>query len=83
MNVALIPARGGSKGIPKKNIVDLHGKPLIWYTIKAAQDSKLVDDVYVSTDDKEISDIAIRYGCKVIDRPDELAKDMSLTLPVI
>ncbi|MFC1498517.1 cytidylyltransferase domain-containing protein [Verrucomicrobiota bacterium] len=74
--LGLIPARGGSKGIKKKNIVPLAGKPLIFYTIKAAQGSSLLTDCIVSTDDKEIADAAVGYGMKVpFLRPPELSGD--------
>lgn len=63
--VALIPARGGSKGIKNKNIIDLCGKPLISYTIQAALESKYIDKVIVSTDSQEIADVAIKYGAEV------------------
>jgi CMP-N-acetylneuraminic acid synthetase len=62
MIIAIIPARGGSKGIPKKNIMDFCGKPLIAWTIEQAKDSSLIDDVYVSTDDEEIASISRKYG---------------------
>lgn len=75
--LGVIPARGGSKGIPRKNIVDLNGKPLIYYTIKAAQDSKLLTKFVVSTDDAEIKEVSESFGAEVIDRPAELAKDSS------
>ncbi|WP_452225469.1 pseudaminic acid cytidylyltransferase [Lacinutrix chionoecetis] len=64
-NLAIIPARGGSKRIPRKNIKPFLGKPIIAYSIEAALNSKLFDEVMVSTDDKEIADIAIKYGAKV------------------
>ena len=64
-NLAIIPARGGSKRIPRKNIKDFRGKPIIAYSIQAALDSELFDEVMVSTDDKEISDIAKKYGANV------------------
>jgi len=73
--VAIIPARGGSKGIPHKNIIDLAGRPLISYNIEAAKNSYNIIDVYVSTDDKEIAAVAVKYGAKVIERPLELATD--------
>lgn len=74
--LAIIPARGGSKGVPRKNIKDLAGKPLIYYTIKAAQESKYIDRIIVSTDDNEIAEIALKYGAEVpFLRPDELASD--------
>jgi CMP-N,N'-diacetyllegionaminic acid synthase len=75
---ALIPARGGSKGIPRKNIKLLAGKPLIVWTIEAALRSSLLCDVIVSTDDLEIADIARRAGAKVpFLRPPELAQDQT------
>lgn len=64
-NIAIIPARGGSKRIPRKNIKDFLGKPIIAYSIEAALKSKLFDEVMVSTDDEEIADIAKKYGAKV------------------
>jgi N-acylneuraminate cytidylyltransferase len=64
-NIAIIPARGGSKRIPKKNIKDFLGKPIIAYSIEAALNSDLFDEVMVSTDDKEIANIATHYGAKV------------------
>lgn len=74
--VALIPARGGSKGIKRKNIKQLNGKPLIAYTIEQAKRSKNVDRVIVSTDDDEIARISVKYGAEVpFMRPKELAKD--------
>ncbi len=76
MNIGLIPARGGSKGLPGKNIKLLKGKPLIAYSIEAALKAKSVDRVFVSTDDEKISDIAIKYGAEVpFLRPSELAQD--------
>ncbi|MCK5608088.1 acylneuraminate cytidylyltransferase [Candidatus Pacearchaeota archaeon] len=77
--VAIIPARGGSKRIPKKNIKILAGKPLLAYTIEAALNSNLINKTFVSTDDKNIADIAIKYGADVIMRPDQLSKDDSST----
>ena len=64
-NICIIPARGGSKRIPRKNIKDFLGKPILAYSIQAALDSNLFDEVMVSTDDQDIADIAIRYGAKV------------------
>lgn len=83
MILALIPARGGSKGIPRKNIRPLLGKPLIAWSIEAAKASKLVDVVAVSTDDAEIAAVARKYGAEVIDRPKELATDDASTLAVM
>ncbi|MDD5457563.1 MAG: acylneuraminate cytidylyltransferase family protein [Candidatus Margulisbacteria bacterium] len=74
--VALIPARGGSKGLPGKNIRSLAGKPLIAWTIDAALDSKYIDRVIVSTDDEKIADTARQYKADVpFVRPQELATD--------
>ncbi len=73
--LAVIPARGGSKGIPRKNIRLLAGKPLIAYSIKTALDSKYVDDVVVSSDDPEIIEIAKIFGSNVLERPSHLAED--------
>jgi N-acylneuraminate cytidylyltransferase/CMP-N,N'-diacetyllegionaminic acid synthase len=76
--IALIPARGGSKGLPNKNIKMLLGKPLIAYTIEAALNSSSIEEVYVSTDDVKIAEIARKYGAKVpFLRPDKLAQDCS------
>lgn len=76
--IALIPARGGSKGVPRKNIRMLAGKPLIAYAIETARGSRLIDRVVVSTDDAEIADVARQYGAEVpFMRPSELAQDHS------
>ncbi|MDH5828675.1 pseudaminic acid cytidylyltransferase [Sphingobacterium faecium] len=64
-NICIIPARGGSKRIPRKNIKDFLGKPIIAYSIEAALNSGLFSEVMVSTDDQEIAEIAIKYGAKV------------------
>tara|TARA_B100001996_G_scaffold187477_2_gene143440 strand:+ start:1159 stop:1797 length:639 start_codon:yes stop_codon:yes gene_type:complete len=72
--VSIILARGGSKGIPDKNIISLNDKPLIYYTINASKQSK-VCETWVSTDSKKISIIAEKYGAKIIDRPKEFATD--------
>ncbi len=71
----IIPARGGSKGVPRKNLRSLAGQPLIAHSILDAKEAKLIDRVYVSTDDSEIADIAKLYGAEVIQRPAELATD--------
>ena len=73
--VMIIPARGGSKGLPRKNVLPFRGKPLISWSIHAGLDAAAVDDVYVSTDDDEIAVAAEAAGAKVIRRPDELASD--------
>ena len=81
--LAIIPARGGSKGIPRKNIKLLAGKPLIAYTIEAALKSKYLDRVIVSTEDREIAETSRHYGAEVIKRPKILAKDKAKTIDVI
>lgn len=82
--LAVIPARGGSKRIPKKNIKLFHGKPLIAYSIEAAVNSKLFDKVIVSTDDEEIANIAQQYGAEVpFLRPVELSDDYTGTQDVV
>ena len=76
MNLCVIPARGGSKRIPKKNIKDFFGKPLIAYSIEAALSSKLFERVIVSTDDDEIAEISENYGAEVpFARPKQLSDD--------
>ena len=83
-SVAIIPARGGSKRIPRKNIKDFYGKPLIAYSIQAALESNLFDKVIVTTDDKEIAKIAKEYGADVpFVRPKELSDDFTGTADVI
>lgn len=80
---AVIPARAGSKGIPRKNIVSIDDKPLLAYSIEHAQASKYIERVIVSTDDDEIAQVAISYGAEVpFMRPAELAGDEVLDLPV-
>lgn len=81
--LGVIPARGGSKGIPRKNIKMIAKKPLIAWTIEAAKESKLLDYFVVSTEDKEISNIAKKYGAPVIKRPVKLASDTATTLSVL
>ena len=84
MIVAVIPARGGSKRIPKKNIKKFFGKPIISYSIKAAIDSKLFDKVIVSTDCENIAQVAINYGAEVpFMRPKELSGDFLGTHEVV
>lgn len=84
MNIAIIPARGGSKRIPRKNIKEFHGKPMIAYSIEAALASNCFDKVIVSTDDTEIADIAMKYGAEVpFMRPANIADDYATTLDVI
>jgi N-acylneuraminate cytidylyltransferase len=84
MKMAVIPARGGSKRIPRKNIKDFNGKPMIAWSIEAAQTSGCFDKVIVSTDDDEIGDVALRFGAEVpFVRPAELANDHAGTTEVI
>lgn len=78
---AIIPARGGSKGLPRKNILKLAGKPMIAWTIEAALNSKYISDVIVSTDDEEIAEISRKYGAQIpFMRPKELATDDSIAI---
>lgn len=82
--IAIIPARGGSKGIPRKNVKELCGKPLISYIIETALNVKEIDRVIVSTEDAEIAEVAKRSGAEVpFMRPEELARDETPTLPVL
>lgn len=82
--VAIIIARGGSKSIPRKNVLPLHGKPLVAWPIDLAKSIKRIDRVIVSTDDEEIMAIAKEYGAEIpFKRPAELADDVTPTLPVI
>lgn len=83
MILAITPARGGSKGIPRKNIKPIAGKPLLAWTIEKAKKSKLIDRYVISTEDKEIASIAKDYGAEVINRPPELATDTADTLEVL
>ncbi len=81
--LAIVPARGGSRGIPRKNIKLLHGIPLVAYSIAAGLQAKLVNRVIVSTDDDEIAEIARRWGAEVLfKRPSKLAGDETPDLPV-
>ena len=82
--LAIIPARGGSKRIPRKNIKNFHGKPIIAYSIEAALKSGLFDEVMVSTDDEEIKIISLEYGAKVpFLRSENTSNDTATTLEVI
>jgi len=76
-NFAFIFARGGSKGLPRKNIKLLLGKPLLQYSIETAEASPSIDKIFVSTDDVDIANVARQCGAIVIDRPDALATDAS------
>lgn len=82
--LAIIPARGGSKGVLNKNIKDLNGLPLIGYTVNSAKQSKYIDRVVVSTDSEKIADISLSFNAEIpYLRPDELATDTSSTVDAI
>ena len=84
MNIAIIPARGGSKRIPRKNIKEFCGKPMIVWSIEAAKASGLFDHIIVSTDDEEIAAVAKKWGAEApFMRPAELSNDFTATIPVI
>lgn len=83
MILGVIPARGGSKGIPRKNLKLLLGKPLIAWTIEAARASRLLDRFVVSTEDSEIAAVGRRCGAEVVHRPQDLATDEASTLAVL
>ncbi len=83
MILGLIPARGGSKGVPRKNIKTICGKPLIAWTIEKAKQSHLLDKIVVSTDDAEIAQVAESYGAEILHRPPELANDTASTQDVM
>jgi CMP-N,N'-diacetyllegionaminic acid synthase len=84
MILGLTPARGGSKGIPGKNIRLVRGKPLIAYTIECAKNLPILDEYIISTDDKGIAETAEKYGAKVpFMRPEKLAEDTAAMMPVI
>jgi len=81
--IAIIPARGGSKGIPRKNIKVFCGKPLVAWSIEAALEAKHIDEVYLSTEDKEIAETGKKYGAKISVRPNELSTDSATTKAVL
>ncbi|MEW5251340.1 pseudaminic acid cytidylyltransferase [Microbulbifer discodermiae] len=84
MKIAVIPARGGSKRIPGKNIRSFFGRPMISWSIEAARNSRCFDEIIVSTDDQKIAEVAESYGaCIPFMRPDNLADDFTGTIPVI
>lgn len=83
MILGITPARGGSKGIPRKNLKPIAGRPLLAWTIEAARASKLLDRYVVSTEDAEIAKVARENGVEVIERPKELATDEATTLSVL
>lgn len=83
-NIAIIPARGGSKRLPNKNIRLLNGIPLLSYSIEYAQENThLIDEIIVTTDDEKIKEFALKKGVQVIDRPLELSKDTSTTVSAL
>ena len=83
-NIAIIPARGGSKRLPKKNLLELDGKPLIEYSLNYAKDNlTIIDKIVISTDDKKIKERAILNGIEVIDRPETLSGDLVPTADVL
>ncbi len=81
--LSIIPARGGSKGIPRKNLKPILDKPLTAYSIEASLKSKYITRTIVSSEDSEIIDVSRKYGAEVIVRPDELAQDVTKTAPVM
>lgn len=81
--ISIIPARGGSKRLKRKNIIKLAGKPLIAYTIIESLKSEHIDRVIVSTEDSEIANISKNYGAEIIKRPDNLSRDDTPTIDVV
>jgi CMP-N,N'-diacetyllegionaminic acid synthase len=81
--VTILPARGGSKGIIKKNLYPMAGRPLLWYTLNAAKNITFNADIWVSTDDYDIKQFALENGAQVIDRPKEFATDTATTESVL
>ena len=81
--VCIIPARGGSKRIPRKNIMEFCGKPLIVWSIEQAKASQYIEDVYVSSDDDEILRVSTEHGAIKIKRPSQYAVDSALSEPVL
>ena len=79
----IIPARGGSKGVHRKNLRLIGGTPLIAYPILAARECKYISDIYVSTEDEEIASVSKKYGAKIIPRPSHFATDTSLDIDVM
>ncbi|MBI3637457.1 MAG: acylneuraminate cytidylyltransferase family protein [Candidatus Rokubacteria bacterium] len=83
MILGVTPARGGSKGVPRKNVRPIHGRPLIAWTVEAAKASRLIDRYIVSTEDPEIAAVARSLDVEVFDRPRELADDLTTTVDVL
>ena len=81
--LAIIPARGGSKRLPRKNVLNLNGQPLISWTIEAGLKSRYIDKLVTTSDDDQILTLSRRYGSETINRPDELASDTATTFDAI
>jgi CMP-N,N'-diacetyllegionaminic acid synthase len=81
--LSIIPARGGSQGLPRKNVIDLAGKPLIAWTIDSSLNSKYITKTVVSSDDREILDLAVRYGADTIKRPSKFASNIATSESVV
>ena len=81
--IGIIPARGGSKGVPRKNVRKIAGKPLLKWSIESAEKSKLLDEFYVSTEDEEIARITMEAGADIIPRPKKYATDKSLIIETL
>ena len=81
--LAIIPARGGSKRLPRKNLLDLNGKPLVAWSIEAGLNSKYIDNIVVTSDDADILNIAEDYGVLSINRPIELSSDTATTFDAV
>ncbi|HNP32717.1 MAG TPA: acylneuraminate cytidylyltransferase family protein, partial [Flavobacterium sp.] len=83
-NIAIIPARGGSKRLPNKNVMLLNGIPLLAHSIRyALANSEIIDEVFVSSDDEKIKENALKFGAKVIDRPAALSGDLEPTVSAL
>lgn len=81
--VAIIPARGGSKRLPRKNITPVWGQPMVYWAIRACERSQYIDEYYVSTEDDEISKLCREFGANIVQRPKELANDVVYKQDVI
>src|SRR5205085_8952040 len=81
--LGIVPARGGSKGIPRKNMVELGGKPLVQHSIEAGLGSSRLDLLLLSSEDREILELAMELGCAVVERPSALARDEAATIDVV
>lgn len=81
--IAIIPARGGSKRLPRKNILPLGGEPMLSYPVRAALSSGVFDDVYVTSDDAEMNEVALSYEAKTVDRPADTATDTAHELAAV